>query len=109
MTVRRVYSNGLLTELQRKKGVTTSAGKIDEELPPDLILRRIDYQAEESGDKIYLYTSLLDEASHPAIELAHLCHKRWRIEIAFDGLETEMILRKEALRTKRPAGVELEI
>jgi hypothetical protein len=85
------------------------ADKEDSSLPQEMLIRRVEYQVEGHPDKIFLYTSLMDADLFPAIELAELYHKRWELELAFDEIKTKMLLRKEALRSNLPAGVEQEI
>lgn len=88
---------------------TTKADKEDEDLPGEMLVRRIEYQVEGAEGKIFLYTSLLDHDEFPGIELAELYHKRWEMELAFGEIKTRLLLRKEALRSNLPEGVEQEI
>jgi hypothetical protein len=53
-------------------------------------------------------TSLLDHQTYPAEEIIEVYHKRWELEIGFDELKTDMLDKKEALRSKTPEGVEQE-
>jgi hypothetical protein len=74
----------------------------------EVAVRVVDYKVEGHG-LIRLFTSLMDEKKYPARDLAVLYHERWEIEIAFDELKTDMLNRKESLRSKAPEGVEQEV
>ena len=77
-------------------------------MPDEISVRVIDYKVD--GHKpIRLFTSLLDPRAYPGREMAHLYHERWELEIAFDELKTDMLNRKETLRSKYPPGVEQEV
>jgi Transposase DDE domain len=56
-----------------------------------------------------LLTSLLDAEKYPAKELAALYHERWEIELGYDEVKTEMLERREHIRSKKPEGVEQEL
>src|SRR5439155_16021838 len=56
-----------------------------------------------------LYTSLLDADRYPADELIALYHERWEIELGYDEVKTHMLLREEAIRSKKPELVHQEI
>ena len=71
-------------------------------------IRVIDYHV-EGHDHIRIFTSLMDEKKYPARDLAILYHERWEIEVGFDELRTDMLNRKESLRSKSPDGVDQEI
>ena len=49
-----------------------------------------------------LLTSLLNEKSAPALELAALYHERWEVEAVFDELKTHLLQRRRVLRSKTP-------
>ena len=82
--------------------------KKDPTLPKTMRVRAISYQV-EGWPKRTLLTSLVDPKAYPAREVAALYHERWEIETAYGELKTEMLQRKEALRSKKPEGVEQEI
>ncbi|RYF38371.1 MAG: hypothetical protein EOO38_24870, partial [Cytophagaceae bacterium] len=84
---------------------TAPKDKQNADLPSAITLRKVEFMVEGHTTKYTLYTSLLDSKSFPAKALAELYHKRWEIELAFDELKTEMLLRKEALRSNLPARV----
>ena len=78
------------------------------DLPPTLRVRAVRIQ--RRGFRPYwVFTSLLNPATHPAAELAALYHERWELELAFDELKTHTSERVEALRSKAPARVEQEV
>ena len=80
----------------------------DPELPGPVEVRVIAYQ-HPGGQPSRIATTLLDPEKHPASELVRLYHERWELEIAFDELKTHMLERNEALRSKKPDGVEQEL
>ena len=95
------------TLLARVKA-TAQAKEKDPGNPRETVVRVIDYKV--SGHKeIRLFTSLLNPKSHPGRDLAYLYHERWEMEVAFDELKTDMLNRKETLRSRSPEGVEQEI
>lgn len=55
-----------------------------------------------------LLTSLLNEKSAPALELAALYHERWEVESVFDELKTHLHQRRRVLRSKTPDLVQQE-
>jgi hypothetical protein len=78
------------------------------DLPPTLRVRAVRIQ--RRGFRPYwVFTSLLNPATHPAAELAALYHERWELELAFDELKTHTCERVEALRSKAPARVAQEV
>jgi hypothetical protein len=78
------------------------------DLPPTLCVRAVRIQ--RHGFRPYwVFTSLLNPATHPAAELAALYHERWELELAFDELKTHTCERLEALRSKAPGRVEQEV
>jgi len=78
-----------------------------------LRIRVIDYQLDDGrGDPAgpyRLFTTLLDPAEAPAVELAFAYAQRWEIETAFGELKTHQRGPKAVLRSKSPALVEQEI
>jgi hypothetical protein len=78
------------------------------DLPPTLRVRAV--RVQRRGFRPYwVFTSLLNPATHPAAEIAALYHERWELELAFDELKTHTCERVEALRSKAPARVEQEV
>ena len=55
-----------------------------------------------------LFTTLLDERAHPAVELIVLYHERWEQELAIDEVKTHQ-LQRPVLRSRTPEGVEQEV
>jgi Insertion element 4 transposase N-terminal/Transposase DDE domain len=82
--------------------------KENPEITGPLKIRVVDYQVEGHG-VCRLFTSLLDHKRFPARAVAELYHERWELELAFDELKTDMLNRKECLRSKYPDGVEQEV
>jgi hypothetical protein len=77
-------------------------------LPPTLRVRAV--RVHRRGFRPYwVFTSLLNPATHPATEIAALYHERWELQLAFDELKTHTCERVEALRNKAPARVTQEL
>ncbi|AUX45941.1 uncharacterized protein SOCE26_074430 [Sorangium cellulosum] len=53
--------------------------------------------------------ALLDPVAYAANELAALYHERWELELADDEPKTDMLDRRESIRSKTPAMVRQEI
>jgi hypothetical protein len=73
-------------------------------IPGPLEVRVIHYR-HPGGQPGVLLTSLVDHVAFPASELIQVYHERWELELAFDELKTDMLERKEALRSKKPDGI----
>lgn len=50
-------------------------------------------------------TTLLDEATYPALELVCLYHERWEIELVIDELQTHQRMSQTVFRSLKPVGV----
>jgi len=83
-----------------------------------ILVRVIEYKLDDPqrtghGEVHRLMTNLLDEVTHPAMDLILLYHERWEEEIVFDEQKTHQDpLRAEKpthLRSQTPAGVEQEL
>jgi hypothetical protein len=75
-----------------------------------LLVRVIEYTIEDPHrtghrERHRLITSLLDPDRYPAHTLACEYHQRWEAEIAIDEVDTHQRLPKQALRSRKPAGV----
>jgi Insertion element 4 transposase N-terminal/Transposase DDE domain len=77
-------------------------------IPGPLEVRMIHYHRPD-GTIGVLITSLIDYVAYPADELIILYHERWELEVALDELKTDMLERKEALRSKKHDGVYQEV
>jgi hypothetical protein len=77
-------------------------------IPGPLEVRAITYQ-HPGGQKGVLLTTLIDHVAYPAEKIIRLYHERWELELAFDEVKTDMLERKEALRSKKPEGVYQEV
>jgi len=88
--------------------VSLPARQRDRELPAQWVARAVRYERKGFRPS-WLLTSLLDPAEHPAAEIVRLYHERWEIELGYDEVKTEMLEREEAIRSKKPAGVEQEL
>jgi hypothetical protein len=79
-----------------------------DQLPAKLIVRKIDViNPAEPAKVITLYTTLLDAAKYPSIDIAVLYFGRWDIEISFRDIKVTM--RMEYLRGKTVSMVRKEI
>ena len=76
--------------------------------PKTMKLRIITYQV-EGWPVRRLFTSLLDHEQYPADEIATLYHERWEVELGYGELKTQMLERKESLRSRKPKGVRQEV
>jgi hypothetical protein len=77
-------------------------------LPSTWTARAIKYK-KKGFDEVTLLTSLVDAEQYPAAELVGLYHERWELEVGYDELKTHLLMRKEAIRSKTPAGVRQEL
>lgn len=73
-------------------------------------LRLIEYTVRDPalpgyGEHRRLITSLLDDAAHPALELAQLYHERWEVEITIDEIDTHQRQTAARFRSLKPVGV----
>lgn len=88
--------------------VSKSAKKKDSSLPDYYNTRIINYQI--PGFRAQkLMTSLLDGVKFPASEITGLYHLRWDIELGLDEIKTELLDRRESLRSRTPERVRQEI
>jgi hypothetical protein len=74
-------------------------------------VRVIEYRLEGVPDaepQYRLITNLLDPVVAPAVELAALYHRRWKIEEMFDEIKTHLCDGKKVLRSKTPDLVRQE-
>lgn len=78
-----------------------------------ILVRVIEYRLLNRGQEVFRFaTSLLDEKSHPALELIELYHRRWEIEISFDELKNHLWMRRRYqpfFRAQTPKGVVQEL
>jgi len=88
--------------------VSSSARKKDPSLPGTFVARLIHYQRKGFRPG-RLLTSLLDAKASPADEIIGLYHERWEIELGYDEIKTELLDRREAIRSQSPTGVAQEL
>lgn len=84
------------------------ARKKDPGLPRTMQARAIRYQIKGLRPEILL-TSLLDAVAYPADEIIALYHERWETELGYNELKTNLLERREALRSRTPRGVRQEL
>lgn len=77
-------------------------------LPKTWQARAIRYQRDGFPPESLL-TSLIDAETYPAKDIIRLYHERWELELAFDNVKTEILERKETLRSQSPSGVSQEL
>jgi hypothetical protein len=78
-----------------------------------VVVRIIEYTLDDpdrpgQGQTHRLLTTLLDAATHPAVELVVLYHERWEEEVTLDEVKTHQ-RERPVLRSQTPAGVVQEI
>lgn len=86
-----IYPSGTISKKQRQastEGITVRV--IDYALP----------NAAGGQPRYRLLTTLLDEETAPALELAALYHERWEVEAVFDELKTHLLQKRRVLRSK---------
>ena len=86
-----IYPSGTLSKKQR---LASTEG---------IAVRVIDYALPGVGEapsRYRLLTTLLDEKTAPASELAALYHERWEVEAVFDELKTHLLQKRRVLRSK---------
>jgi hypothetical protein len=103
-TLQVLAPGDLLVEVK----VSPEARKKDPSLPTHFIARVISYRIRGFRPQ-KLMTSLLDPKSYPASEMIALYHERWEVELGLDEKKTEMLERRETLRSKKPRLVEQEV
>ena len=78
-----------------------------------ILVRVIEYRLLDRGREVFRFaTSLLDEKSHPALELIELYHRRWEIEISFDEIKNHLWMRRRHqpfFRSQTTQGVVQEL
>lgn len=102
--VKKLGRNDFLAEIV----VSSYARCKNPTLPKTMPVRVIRYRHGKSPPSV-LYTSLLDSKRYPADELVELYHERWEIELGYDEVKTHMLLREEAIRSRKPDLVCQEI
>jgi hypothetical protein len=68
-----------------------------------ITVRVIDYALPSAADtqaRYRLLSTLLDEKTAPALELAALYHERWEVEAVFDELKIHLLQKRRVLRSK---------
>lgn len=102
--IERFATGDALVELP----VSPEARQKDASLPKAYVARVIDYQ--RKGFKPQkLLTSLTDSRRYPAEAVVALYHERWELELGYDEIKTDLLDRRESIRSKTPEGVEQEL
>ena len=99
------FISGLYSDQRRRKRASKS--QILEEVER---VRVIEFELLMDDGEVKscrLITDLLDEFKFPAHDLAHLYHRRWRVELALDELKVHLN-ENMSLRSKRPDLVRQE-
>jgi hypothetical protein len=102
--VRRLGKDDALVEVQ----LHATVRRDNPDLPESMVVRAIRYRLKGFRPRT-LFTTLLDAEEYPADEIVALYHERWELELGYDEIKTHMLEREEALRSKKPEGVEQEI
>ncbi|HVZ34306.1 MAG TPA: IS4 family transposase, partial [Polyangiaceae bacterium] len=87
---------------EMKLGYSARSGRPD--FPLLWRFRVLEYKRKGFKPKV-LITSLTDPKRYPAKEVVDLYHERWELELGYDEVKTEMLERKESIRSKTPEGV----
>jgi len=107
----RLGKNERLVALQKPLTQTlTVSQRLWRALPETLPLRLIRVRVNIKGfrtPELILATTLLDPLAYPAVEVAGLYLRRWRVELFFRDIKTTM--KMEMLRCKTPAMIQKEI
>jgi hypothetical protein len=93
--VERLGSGDEIVEMN----VSPEARRNDPTLPRTWQMRAIQYQRKGYRPQTLL-TSLLDPEAYPAEELVAVYHERWELELGYDEIKTEMLERRETLRSQ---------
>ena len=100
----RLGENDFLVEMK----VSASARRKDPSLPLTWVARAIRY-CRRGFQPQWLLTSMLDSAAYPSTGIVSLYHERWEIEQGYDEIKTEMLDRKETIRSRNPENIRQEI
>ncbi len=88
--------------------VSDVARQKDPSLPRSFRVRVIEYQRKGFAPR-RLLTSLADSKKYHKDEIVALYHERWELELAYDERETDLLDRRESIRSRKADGVEQEI
>jgi hypothetical protein len=94
-----IYPSGTRTKKQRQAS------------SEEVAVRVIDYalpNATGAPPRYRLLTTLLDEKTVPALELAALYHEHWEVEALFDELKIHLLQKRRVLRSKTADWVRQE-
>ena len=111
--VKRIGDNDLVIRWKRpyfQKGKSSFSHEDWEQLPKELLLRQIKVSVAVPGFRVetfYIITTLLDDTTYTASEIADLYYRRWDVELFFRDLKTTMGM--DILRCKTPSMVRKEI
>lgn len=94
-TVKRLGRGDEIVEMD----VSPEARRKDPTLPRTWQMRAIKYHRKGFRPETLL-TSLLDPEAYPAAELVAVYHERWELELGYDEIKTEMLDRRETLRSQ---------
>ena len=103
--LRRLADGSYLSEIRPTRLARASAEK------QAITVRVIEYEIQDAKiepSHYRLLTSLLDESTSSAEELAELYHERWQIEAVFDELKTHLRQGRRVLRSKKAELVRQE-
>jgi hypothetical protein len=103
-TVKRLGRGDEIVEMD----VSPEARRRDPTLPRTWQMRAIRYHRKGFRPQTLL-TSLLDAQAYPAAELVAVYHERWELELGYDEIKTEMLERRETLRSRAAWSVYQEM
>jgi hypothetical protein len=93
--IRRLGPGDEIVEME----VSARSRRHDPTLPRTWQFRRIRYQRKGFRPQ-KLLTSLVDDKAFPASEIVALYHERWELELGYDEIKTELLERREAIRSQ---------
>lgn len=106
LPVEQELADGSYLSTIRPSGVSVTEAKARA-----ITVRVIDYRLPHvpaAQPHYRLITTLLDEHTAPAMELAEVYHRRWDVESIFDELKTHLLQSRRVLRSRTPELVRQE-
>ena len=106
LRMQRALGDGSFLSVIRPPGVGRMAAAAQA-----ITVRAIEYalpNLDDAQPRDGLQTTLLDDRTAPAMELAAPYHQRWQIEAVFDELNTQLRQSRRVLRSKTPDLVRQE-
>lgn len=103
-TIQKLGRGDVLVEMD----VSENARRQHADLPETWRFRVVEYR-HKGFSRQTLLTSLVDAERFPARDLISLYHERWELELSNGEIKTDMLERREAIRSQDPTGVMQEL